>query len=286
MENAVYSLGMPTGTRSCAIFNSPHSGAEYPRELLERSRLGPVQIRLSEDAFVDELFAAAPACGAPLLAARVPRACLDLNRSPDDLDPALIEGADRRAVSPRIAAGLGVIPRVVGEGKVIIDGKIPLAEAEARIARCWQPYHARLQELIAECQEMHGVAVLFDCHSMPHDALASAPATWGRRPDLILGDRFGASCDRWLSDAAAEIFAAAGFAVARNAPFAGGYITQRYGRPRHGVHALQIEIDRALYMNEARIEPSPDFAAVRARIGGAVSALVEAVGPAVRLAAE
>ena len=286
MNEQVFSLRMPVERSSCAVFNSPHSGRDYPAAFLESSRLDPLQIRSSEDAFVDELFARAPECGAPLLAARVPRAFLDLNRGPEDLDPALIDGAARRAVNPRIVAGLGVIPRVVAKGRPIIEGKLTLAEAEQRIAAHWHPYHAELATLVDGARARFGSAILFDCHSMPHDALATAPVVWGRRPDVILGDRFGAACDRWLIDAATEIFTAAGFVVARNAPFAGGYITQAYGRPRMGVHALQIEIDRALYMDEARVERLPCFEQIRGRIGAAVARLSELGPREMRVAAE
>jgi N-formylglutamate deformylase len=269
---------MPIERRSCAVFSSPHSGASYPAAFLKASSLSPLLIRSSEDAFVDELFAAAPAAGAPLLAARVPRACIDLNRSADDLDPALIAGATRRFLNARIAAGLGVIPRVVGEGRQIMQGKLTLAEAERRIRDNWHPYHDRLRGLLAEARQMFGMAILIDCHSMPHDALAVAPSVWGRRPDVILGDRFGAACERWLTDAATDLFASAGFVVARNALFAGGYITQTYGRPGQGVQALQIEIDRALYMDEARVERLACFAEVAERVGR-VAAGLAALGP-------
>lgn len=286
MTDPVYLLRMPSERRSCAIFSSPHSGNEYRFEFLGTSRLGPLQLRSSEDAFVDELFSGAPGAGAPLLAARVPRACVDLNRAPEDLDPNLIAGAARRFVSPRIAAGLGVIPRVVGEGRAIIDGKLTLAEARRRIAQYWHPYHDRLRALIDESCQLHGMAVLFDCHSMPHDALSTAPIVWGRRPNVILGDRFGAACGRWLIDAAADIFTDAGFVVARNAPFAGGYITQTYGRPRQNVHALQIEIDRSIYMDERRIQRSPGFDEIAARTADVVASLSALGGAALPLAAE
>jgi len=278
MESPVYALRMPIERRSCAVFSSPHSGAEYPAAFLKASSLSPLLIRSSEDAFVDELFAAAPAAGAPLLAARVPRACIDLNRSADDLDPALIAGATRRFLNARIVAGLGVIPRVVGEGRQIMQGKLTLAEAERRIRDNWHPYHERLRGLLAEARQMFGMAILIDCHSMPHDALAVAPSVWGRRPDVILGDRFGAACERWLTDAATDLFASAGFVVARNALFAGGYITQTYGRPGQGVQALQIEIDRALYMDEARVERLACFADVAERVGRVTGGLA-ALGP-------
>jgi N-formylglutamate amidohydrolase len=286
MENAVFSLFLPANHTSCAVFNSPHSGSDYPAAFLARTRLGPLQIRSSEDAYVDELFRPAPDFGAPFMAARVPRACVDLNRSPDDLDPALIEGASRRFLSPRISAGLGVIPRVVAEGRVIMDGKLTLAEARDLLATYWHPYHEQLRATIAESRRRFGCAILFDCHSMPYDALASAPEVRGRRPDIILGDRFGVSCDRWVMDEAVEQFRASGFEVIRNAPFAGGYITQTYGRPRQGVQALQIEINRSLYMDEKRIVKRPDFAEVSASVRKVIEGLASLGNRPLRLAAE
>ena len=286
MESAVYSLSLPAARRTCAVFDSPHSGADYPADFLARTALGPLQIRSSEDAFVDELYCDAPRFGAPLMAARVPRAYVDLNRSPEDLDPALTSGTMRRFVSPRIAAGLGVIPRVVAEGRPIMTGKLTLFEARRRLAANWYPYHDRLQELIQESRRLFGVALLFDCHSMPRDALASAPEVQGRRPDIILGDRFGVSCDRWVMEGAVDVFREAGFSVARNAPFAGGYITQTYGRPRQGVHALQIEINRSLYMDEKRIERRDDFAEVASLVRRAVEGLANLGVRPLRVAAE
>ncbi len=283
MEKPVYALRMPATRRSCAVFSSPHSGADYAEAFLGRTLLGPLQIRSSEDAFVDELFAFAPEAGAPLLAARVPRACIDLNRASEDLDPALINGMSRRYLNARIAAGLGVIPRVVAEGRPIIEGKLSLAEAQRRIADYWQPYHDRLRSLLAEARAMFGMSILFDCHSMPHDALTAAPSIWGRRPNVILGDRFGVACDRWLIDAATDIFAAAGFAVARNAPFAGGYITQTYGKPQSGAQALQIEIDRALYMDETRIERLPCFDEIAGLVARVVAGLAGLSPPTLSL---
>lgn len=285
MEEA-FTLALPASRGSCAVFSSPHSGRDYPVALTRTSRLSLRQLRSSEDAFVDELFAAAPGAGAPLIAARAPRAWVDLNRGPEDLDPALIAGAGRTAQNPRIAAGLGVIPRVVGEGRAIIDGKLTLAEAEGRIASVWRPFHARLAALVEESRAAFGMAVLFDCHSMPHDALSATPSVWGRRPNVILGDRFGTACDRRVIDLAAEVFTDAGFLVARNTPFAGGYITQTYGRPRRGVHALQIEIDRALYMDEARVERSAEFAAIAERLAGVTRALAAITPRRLPVAAE
>jgi len=245
------------------VFSSPHSGAAMPDGFVSDSRLDRHTLRSSEDSFVDQLFAAAPKFGAPLISATMARAYVDLNRAEDELDPAMIEDVPRRGSNPRVAAGLGVIPRVVAEGRIIRHGKIPRDEADTRIARFHRPYHQQLATLRDERRAKFGTAFLIDCHSMPHEALAAAPMVNGQRPNIILGDRFGASCDRWVSNAVAEIFQRAGFRVARNAPFAGGYITQINGRPSKRLQAIQIEIDRALYMDEAAIKPNDMFGDVQ-----------------------
>lgn len=286
MTEPGYALTLPLALRSCAVFSSPHSGAMYPAAFLAASDLTRLQLRSSEDAFVDELFAAAPGCGAPLLAAGVPRACIDFNRAPSELDPALISGVARRFPNARIAAGLGVIPRVVGEGRSIIQGKMPLAEAERRIAAYWHPYHDALRLLLAQAQGRFGSAILFDCHSMPRDAVNAVPLVRGRRPEIVLGDRFGASCGRVIIEAATDLFSSAGFIVTHNAPFAGGYITQTYGRPQKGIHALQIEIDRSLYMDEAKIERTREFDGIVATLSGVVAGLAALGAGPQALAAE
>ena len=268
------------------VFSSPHSGSSYPAEFLATALLDPMEIRSSEDAFVDRLFASAPKHGAPLLAATLPRAYVDLNRSASEIDPALVTGARRRGANPRISAGLGVIPRVVAEGRTIREGKMPLREAMKRLRIGYHPFHARLSQLLEDQRETFGMAVLIDCHSMPHDALGSAPLVRGRTPDIILGDRFGAACARWVIDLAARLFTDQGFNVARNAPFAGGFITQNYGRPSRGIHALQVEIDRGLYMDERTLQPADGFDDVLARIDRVVGGLVEGCDPAISMAAE
>lgn len=272
-----FRLHEPSDLASFAVFSSPHSGRDYPDDLLDRSRLSALQLRLSEDAYVEELFACAPSAGAPLLAATAPRAYLDLNRGPSELDPALIEGVRPHGLNARVAAGLGVVPRVVAEGIAIYAGKLGAAEALNRIDRFHTPYHAALQRLMEAARARFGVAVLFDCHSMPSDALRVALPTRGRRPDIVLGDRYGAAAAPWVMDQTQAAFEAAGFAVARNTPFAGGYITQRYGRPARGMHAVQIEIDRALYLDEVRVEPGPGFEAVRDALAGIVVDLAQLV---------
>lgn len=283
---AAFDLRMPRDVTSRAVFSSPHSGRAYPDEFLRTSVLTPLEVRSSEDAFVDSLFGAAPDHGAPLLAANLPRAYVDLNRAADELDPALIAGITRKGANARVAAGLGVIPRVVAEGRQIRLGKISQREAEDRLRLGYRPFHGMLRTLLDEQAGRFGIAILFDCHSMPHDALASAPLVRGRRPDVILGDRFGASCGRWLSDAALSIFVEQGFVVARNAPFAGGYITQNYGRPSRGIHTLQIEIDRALYMDEATLRPLPRFAEIADRLSHAIAVLTRLGEEPVAVAAE
>ena len=278
MLDHAYRLQLPTDAHSCVVFSSPHSGADYPKSFLASTRLDSLAIRSSEDAFVDDLFADAPLCGAPLLSARLPRAFVDLNRSPDDMDPALVDGVRKFGTNPRIAAGLGVIPRVVGNGQVIRAGKISLREAEDRLERYYFPYHKALSDLVMQRHNDFGMCIVIDCHSMPSDALASAPLINGTKPDIVIGDRFGASADRWVSDAVHDIFSNAGFLVARNAPFAGGYITESYGRPSKSVHAIQVEINRAVYMDEATIQRQRHFDITRQKLSGIV-AQIAALGP-------
>ncbi len=259
MQDLPYSLTLPRQRSTSVVFASPHSGRDYAPAFLARSVLDARAIRSSEDAFVDQLLAAAPDCGAPLLAATAPRAFIDLNRAPDELDPALIDGLRAGGHNPRVASGLGVIPRVVAGARAIYSGKIPLAEAEARIATYWRPYHDRLRGLMAESVVQFGEAILVDVHSMPHEAIEAMTGLRTRRPEIVLGDRFGASASGEVVDRIEAAFVAQGLRVARNAPFAGAFIAQTYGRPSVRRHAVQIEIDRALYMNEQTIRPNGNF---------------------------
>ncbi|OED48465.1 N-formylglutamate amidohydrolase [Leisingera sp. S232] len=263
MPDTAFSVISPQKLASAVVFASPHSGTDYSVSFLAQSILGQQEIRSSEDAFVDQLFQAAPEFGAPLLKAVKPRAYLDLNRSPDELDPAVIEGVQKRGQNPRVASGLGVIPRVVANGRAIYSGKLPLQEAERRIRACWQPYHQALRGLLDQAHRQFGQAILVDCHSMPHEAVASMASREGKKPEVVLGDRFGASAGSTVVDRIEAAFAAAGLNVVRNAPFAGAYIAQTYGRPSRNQHAVQIEIDRALYMDEENIRPNADFSAVQ-----------------------
>jgi N-formylglutamate amidohydrolase len=259
MPTNPYHLLRPEHLLSGVVFASPHSGADYPDAFVRNSVLDRHTIRSSEDAFVDRLFGAAPALGAPLLVARVPRAFVDLNRGPDELDPALIEGAERNGHNPRITSGLGVIPRVVANGKAIYRGKLAMAAARHRIDQYWHPYHRALQSLLDEALDRFGQAILVDCHSMPHEAMDGTARGSRQRADIVLGDRFGAAASADVVDRIEAAFGGAGLKVARNTPFAGAYVTQAYGRPSRNQHAVQVEIDRALYMNEKTIRPNSNF---------------------------
>jgi len=250
------------------LFASPHSGRSYPASLLERSKLDSTTLRRSEDAFVDELFAGVVALGAPLLAAHFPRALLDVNRGMTELDAGMFDGELGVPVDtpgPRVVAGLGVIPRIVRDGAEIYRGKLDGAEARARLSQLYQPYHRALADLMEETHTAFDVAVLIDCHSMP-SALSV--------PDIVLGDRYGASAAPQLTARAEAALTREGFSVARNTPYAGGYTTALYGRVASGCHALQIEINRALYLDEDKIVKKAGFESVRTRLMRAMQGLM------------
>lgn len=281
-----FELRRPARQTTPVIFSSPHSGREYSADFLRNALLDRLSIRSSEDAFVDRLFDMAPDRGAPLLAARVPRAFIDLNRASDELDPAVIDGIARPPHNPRISSGLGVIPRVVAGGRAIYRGKLSLTEAESRITRFWHPYHHMLKTLVDESLAGFGQAVLIDCHSMPHEAIEAHARPGQPKPEVVLGDRFGAAAGRDVMEQVEAAFAGAGFRVVRNAPFAGAYIAQAYGRPSRGCHVIQVEIDRALYMDETRVIPSPGFEAFRAVMASVVAELAGIGRQGLPLAAE
>lgn len=282
MTKRAFYLESLSTPRSCAVFSSPHSGADYPEDFLNRACLAPLQLRSSEDAFVDEFITGS--FGAPVIKARFPRAYVDLNRAADELDPAIISQARGKLTNPRIAAGLGVIPRVVANGRAIQLGKMTLSEARARLAQCYYPYHQALRGQIAAQKQRFGVCYLFDIHSMPHSAVQRGVARKGA--DIVLGNRYGTSADHWLTTEIATLFGNAGFDVALNTPFAGGYITRHYGAPAQGVHAVQIEIDRSLYMNEARVERHRDFNVFQKRISAVFQDIAALPACRHRLAAE
>jgi N-formylglutamate amidohydrolase len=261
-----FGVGLPEGEGEALVFASPHSGRDYPAELMAAAALDAAAIRRSEDAFVDELIASGPACGAAVIAARYARAFIDVNREPYELDPAMFEDelpAFARARTARVAAGLGSIAKVVGEGQEIYRRKLTFAEARRRIEGAHRPYHQALGGLIAAAQARHGRVALIDWHSMPSAASGaggSNPHDRARRGcDIVLGDRFGSACAPELTRLVERQLEGMGYRVARNAPYAGGYTTEFYGRPAEGVHALQIEINRAVYLNEATLTPTEGF---------------------------
>jgi N-formylglutamate deformylase len=268
---APLTIRRPLGQSVPVVFASPHSGQDYPAELVAEARLAPLALRRSEDFFVDELFAAAPGHGAPLIAATFPRVWCDVNREPWELDPGMFDGPLPpwvNTTSPRVGAGLGTIPRIVATGEAVYRRRLSFAEAEARIRACWEPYHAALAELIAETRARFGFCLLIDCHSMP-----SHPAHAANPPDMVLGDAHGTACAPRATRLAEEALVALGYRVRRNDPYAGGYVTRHYGRPREGVHALQIEIARALYMDEGRIERAAAFPRFAGDMGRLVARL-------------
>jgi N-formylglutamate amidohydrolase len=241
------------------VFNSPHSGRHYPTEFLASACLDKHEIRRSEDLLVDALFEPVVKLGAPLMSAVYPRAYLDVNREPYELDPKMFAGrlpsfANIRSL--RVAGGLGTIPRVVSDAANIYRGPLAVDEALGRIERIYRPYHDTLRHLLAQTHVAFGMAVLLDCHSMPSN-IRGGPSRV--RPDFVLGDRFGTSCMPELMDRATTILQGLGYTVCRNKPYAGGFITEHYGRPARGLHALQIEINRGLYMDEQRLAPHGGF---------------------------
>ena len=241
------------------VLCSPHSGRVYPRQFVAQSRLDPQTLRKSEDCLVDDLFDGAAALGVPMIAARFPRAFVDVNREPYELDPELF--ADplpdyANSQSVRVIGGLGTIARIVADGEEIYRTRLSVEEGLARIEQLYFPFHVALQSLIAETKARFGYAILIDCHSMPSAQTAQSS---GPRPDFVLGDRFGTACDPKLTRFLRDTLSTEGYDVQLNKPYAGGYITEHYGRPYRGVQALQMEINRALYLDERRFTPSAGF---------------------------
>ena len=276
------------------VLSSPHSGRVYPPRFLQSARLDPDALRRSEDAFVEELFEPAVALGLPLLRAHFPRAYLDPNREPYELDPRMFEGrlpAYVNTRSARVAGGLGTIARVVGDSQEIYSRRLPVEEGLRRIDELHKPYHAALQGLLHRAVRRFGLAVLLDCHSMPSSSVTgtSDPATWRdekTKADFVLGDRYGTSCARRFVDAAEGTLRGFGYVVERNKPYAGGFITEHYGRPADGCHALQIEINRGLYMDERAIARGPGFDALSRHLHAVVAAVSDAAAAPERVAAE
>ena len=263
-------IRMPDRHTMPVVFSSPHSGRSYPSDFMATARLDEATLRRSEDSYVDDIFAAAPSFGAPLIAATFPRAYCDVNREAWELDPAMFEDALPpwvNTTSARVGAGLGTIARVVANGETIYGIRLRFADAQARVKMCWQPYHDALAGLIETTVARFGVCLLVDCHSMP----SSATVRNSPPPDIVLGDVHGAACEQSVVRAIDQFYARSGYTTRRNDPYAGGYVTRHYGRPHRNVHAVQIEIARALYMNEMTLEPSAGLH----RLSADASALME-----------
>lgn len=249
----------PARCRGPLLFNSPHSGRVYPRDFLLASRLDLATLRRSEDSFVDELIVGVVARGHPLVRAHFPRCFVDVNREPYELDPRMFDGrlpsfANTRSM--RVAGGLGTVARVVGDAQEIYDQRISVAEALRRIDEFYKPYHRSLRRVFMRLHREFGAAVLVDCHSMP-----SATGAKDERPraDLVLGDRYGTSCVPVIPETIEATMRELGYVVSRNKPYAGGFITEHYGNPTAGLHAVQLEINRSLYMDERRYQRSATF---------------------------
>jgi len=255
-----FEVSLPEPQLAPFVLCSPHSGRVYPQAFLKQSRLSPLSLRKSEDCFVDDLFLPVAKEGAPLIAARFPRAYLDVNREPYEFDPELFveplpDYANTQSV--RVAGGLGTIARIVADGEEIYRSKLALASGIERIEQLYIPFHAALAELIETTRGRFGYSILIDCHSMPSASMAPAG---GPRPDIVLGDRFGASADCRITRFLKDVLSGLGYDVQMNRPYAGGYITEHYGRPARDVHAVQIEINRGLYLNELTLRPTAGFA--------------------------
>jgi N-formylglutamate amidohydrolase len=277
-DGAPYAVTAPAEQTVALVVASPHSGSHYPADMVRVSALDLAALRQSEDCFIDEIVGDAPAAGAPLLRALVARAYVDCNREAWELDPAMFEEPMPSWVncsSPRVTAGLGTIARIVADGQNIYAGKLKFDEAVRRVERFYKPYHAALEDLVAGTVGRFGRCVLVDAHSMPSPEVIGGKRR--REVDFVLGDRLGTSCHPLVTDTVEAALRARGYRVVRNVPYAGGYTTSHYGRPGLGRHCLQIEINRALYMDERRYLRKPDFAAIRADLGAVLAGLAEAI---------
>jgi N-formylglutamate amidohydrolase len=252
----------PAEWRAPIIFNSPHSGSVYPEDFLNASRIDLPTLRRSEDSFMDELIDGLSARGFPVVKVNFPRSYVDVNREPYELDPRMFAGrlpsfANTRSM--RVAGGLGTIPRVVGDGQEIYRERLAVDDALTRIETLYKPYHRALRRLINRVHQSFGTVVVVDCHSMPSIGVSRDEP---RRPDVVIGDRYGTSCAPTLPDRVEETMSRLGYSIGRNKPYAGGFITEHYGNPASGLHAIQLELNRAIYMDERRREKSPRFAQV------------------------
>jgi len=275
----------PASLTSGVVFALPHSGRDYGVSFLNQSILDKISIRSSEDAFLDQLIDGIEKYGAPKIVANAPRAFVDLNRSTDELDPALISGIKNNKRNPRISSGLGVIPRVVSHGKEIYRGKLSLEQAQSRIEYYWKPYHKDLANLLKRARSIYGQSLLIDMHSMPHEAV-STQSSFIRAPEIVVGDRFGMSSDPEFTNLIVSILKQHGFRVAKNTPFAGAFITKHHGKIKDRTHAIQLEIDRSLYMDEEGILPNSGFEKLKSQLFPALIQISSLICKSDKIAAE
>jgi len=277
------------------VISSPHSGAIYPEQFLRMTRLEPLALRRSEDAYMDALLLPAlNDLGAPMLRALFPRAYLDVNREPYELDPRMFDSALPSHVntrSIRVAGGLGTIARVVADGQDIYHSRLPVGEAMMRIDTFYRPYHARLRQLLEQTLETYGQAFLLDCHSMPSSAIPveTNPRGVKRNVDIVIGDRYGTSASAMFIDLLQKRLSELGYLVRRNKPYAGGFITEYYGNPSLNCHAVQIEVNRALYMDERSLIPHEGFDRLKTDMALVIADLIQLMqrnAPDTRQAAE
>ena len=280
-----HSIVEPVSLTSGVVFALPHSGRDYGVSFLNQSILDQLSIRSSEDAFLDQLIDGIEKYGAPKIIANAPRAFIDLNRSTDELDPALISGIKNNMRNPRISSGLGVIPRVVSHGKEIYRGKLSFEQAQSRIKYYWKPYHTDLSNLLQRSQSVFGQSLLIDIHSMPHEAV-STQSSFIKPPEIVVGDRFGMSSDPEFTNLVISILKQHDFRVAKNTPFAGAFITKHHGKVKKRIHALQLEIDRSLYMDEEKISPNSDFEELKTRLFPALIQISSLICKSEKIAAE
>ena len=259
MIDECYILKEPEVQTTSMVFNSPHSGRSYSESFLKNSFLKKPEIRASEDAYIDDLFSSVTEFGAPLLTAVAPRAFVDLNRQADELDSAIIQGVNKNILNSRVLSGLGVIPRIVSKGNNIQSGKMTIEQANLRLDKSYFPYHYKLKKLLDQTKLEFGKVILIDCHSMPMRSTHSLRSSDGKSPNIVLGNRFGSSCSSDIMEQIKSSFEDAGFRVSQNIPFSGAYILKNYGRPSINEHAVQIEIDRGLYLNEKLVEKSDKY---------------------------
>ncbi|GAB1716848.1 MAG: N-formylglutamate amidohydrolase [Nitrobacter sp.] len=259
-----FEIAEPATWRSPIIFNSPHSGSVYPEEFLAASRIDLAGLRRSEDSFMDELIGGLADAGFPVVRVNFPRSYVDVNREPYELDPRMFTGrlpsfANTRSM--RVAGGLGTIPRVVGDGQEIYRERLSVDDALGRIELLYKPYHRALRRLIHKAHQTFGTAIIVDCHSMPSTGISQDEPG---RPDIVIGDRYDTSCAPLLPNLIEDVMCGLGYSVGRNKPYAGGFITEHYGNPASGLHAVQFELNRAVYMDERRRERGPRFRQVAA----------------------